>query len=65
MNLQTFQSKWISLLNDPEESFYGKRMTMNKQIPRKKSKVKDVAFNPWPLSEALPDMVCHMQLKML
>ena len=62
IHLPTFQSKWINLLKDPKESFYWKRMASgsnsqsSKQIPKSR-KAKDITFNPWPLSETLPDMV--------
>lgn len=41
-------------MNDPKESFYWQRMT---KAQGHKSKVKDILYNPWPLSETLPDMV--------
>ena len=49
-----FQSKWISLANYPEESAYWKKLVASEQ---KRSKVKDILCNPWPLSVTLPDMV--------
>lgn len=38
----------------------GSNSQSSKQIPKSR-KVKDIAFNPWPLSETLPDMVCFHQ----
>ena len=47
------QPEWINLLH---ESFYYTKMKEETKIYR----VKDVLINPWPLRDALPDMVYSM-----